>query len=224
MSEIILEAKYPSTQEDCTCSTAAAIYNTGADTCSNLFHLAQSHTENKEDILRSVLLFACSTIDSVGKQLSKDCLKELIDSDEGAQETFQTFIEREIKKDSAKILPRALSRPDYRNELINVLKESIEGKSLQSYSQISELTARFGIPTDKIITQKEAERIFDARQKIVHEMDINAIASQGNSTQRHVRAEGEIKTLIENMMSASCALIQTVHDKIHEPRATLSEE
>ncbi len=214
-----LEVRNPNIQADCTCVDTKAIYETGKQTCINLFDLSQSQPSSKEDLLRAVLLFACSTIDSVGKQLTKDCLVELIDSDEGAQKTFETYVSRQIDKEPHKILARALSKPDYRGELIQVLRESIEGKSLQSYPQISTLTAQFGVITDTIFNRAEAEKIFDTRQKIVHEMDIDSIVPGGPAAQRRTRAESELKEQAEQILKASCLLIEAVHNKIHEPRA-----
>jgi len=214
-----LTIRQPVVHEDCTCLATSQIYNTGKTACANLYDLSQSQAISKEDLLRAVLMFACSTIDSVGKQLTKDCLKELIDSDEGAQKTFEQYISRRIDKDPKKILARALSNPDYRGELIKILQESIEGTSLQSYAQISELTARFGIVTDDVITRAEAEKIFDTRQKIIHEMDIEVLANSGSRAQRRTRAENELKELAEQILEASCKLIEAVHNKIHEPRA-----
>jgi hypothetical protein len=218
----ILDTRHPIVQDDCTCKTTSEIYATGKLTCENLYNLAQSQAENKEDLLRAVLIFACSAIDSVGKQLTKDCLKELIDMDEGAQKTFEQYISRQIDKDPKKILARALSNPDYRGELIKVLQESIERTSLQTYAQISELTARFGIATDTIIPRTNADKIFDVRQKIIHEMDIELLATTGSTAQRRQRAESELKDLTEQILEAVCKLIEAVHNKIHEPRAELS--
>ena len=207
----------PSIHTNCTCIKANSIYITGQTTCKNLYELSQTQEFNKEDLLRAVLLFACSTLDSASKQLAKDCLGELIDVDGGAQKTFEDYISRQIDKDARKILARALSKPDYRGELITIFKESIEGKSLQSYPQISELTSRFGIPTANIIDKTEAEKIFDIRQKIVHEMDIDIVTTaNGNATQRRTRAENELKESAESILNATCNLIQMVHNKIHE--------
>ena len=219
-----LNVNTPVVQEDCTCYMAAAIYATGMNTCVNLFALVQSQTANKEDLLRAILLFACSTIDSVAKQLLKDCLEELINADEGAQKTFEEYISRQIDKEPKKVLARALSKPDYRGELIKILQESMAGKSLQSYAQISELTARFGIATAAVITQEDAAKVFDVRQKITHEMDIESLSTSGTSAQRRTRAESELKELTECILTSSCKLIQEVHNKIHEPRAAASPE
>ena len=215
----ILEVYDPTIQTDCTCVDSKAIYMTGKQTCINLFVLSQSQEDSKEDLLRAVLLFACSTIDSVGKQLTKDCLTELINSDEGAQKTFETYVARQINKEPHKVLARALSKPDYRGELIQVLKESFDRESLQSYQQISSLTAQFGVVTDSILSRAVAEKIFDTRQKIVHEMDIESITSGGTAAQRRTRAESELKEQAEQVLKASKLLIEAVHNKIHEPRA-----
>lgn len=204
----------------CTCAAANTIYLTGKQTCMNLFDLAQSQTANKEDLLRAVLSFACSTIDSVGKQLAKSCLSEIIDMDDGAQKTFEKYVSREIDRDPKNLLSRALTKPDYRGELIKAYVESIEGVSLQSYPQISELSARFGIATNDIISAEDAKNIFDIRQKIVHEMDIETLTTTaGTTAERRVRAESELKELTEKVLEASQKLIQFVHNKIHEPRA-----
>jgi hypothetical protein len=211
-----LITRQPAIHENCTCVPSGQIYSTGTTTCINLYDLSQSQAVSKEDLLRAILMFACSTIDSVGKQLTKDCLKELIDNDEGAQKTFEQYISRRIDKDPKKILARALSNPDYRGELIKILQESIEGTSLQSYAQISELTARFGIVTDEVVRRTEAESIFDVRQKIIHELDIEALASSGTKAQRRIRAENELKEFAEQILEASCKLIEAVHNKIHE--------
>jgi len=125
-----LAVRHPSVQADCTCHLANQIYSTGSSTCANLYNLSQTQTESKEDLLRACLVFACSTMDSVGKQLTRSCLKELIDFDEGAQKTFEQHISRLIDKDSKKILSRALATPDYRGELIEVVQESVERTSL----------------------------------------------------------------------------------------------
>ena len=208
------------TPNSCTCGTANTIYLTGKQTCINLYDLAQLEPTHKEDLLRSMISFACTTIDSVGKQLARDCLQEVIDRDEGAQATFEKYISREINKEPHRILSRALSKTDYRGELIKAFTESIEGVSLQSFSQISELCARFGIPTDSVLNQEDAKRIFDTRQKIVHEMDIETLTTPtGNIAQRRARAESELKELTEKILDSTQKLIQTVHDKIHEPLA-----
>ncbi len=214
-----LVTSMPSIHDDCTCQVAGKVYETGKQTCEKLYELSCSQSESKDDLLRATLVFACSTIDSVGKQLANDCLKELIDIDTGAQESFENYIARTIENESKKILSRALASPDYRGELIKTLIESLEAKSLQSHEQLSRLTAYFGVMTDKVVSVSDAKKIFEIRQIIIHEMDIEPANSTGTPAQRRQRAENELKEHTEKILVASKNLIQEVHNKIHEPRA-----
>jgi hypothetical protein len=56
-------------------------------------------TDTEQDLLRAMLVFACSGLDSMIKQLIKDALSKVIDQNEGAEVFFRSFIERKISKD-----------------------------------------------------------------------------------------------------------------------------
>lgn len=207
---------------DCGCAKSVSIYKIGSQTCNNLYRLAQAQEsdDDKDDLLRSMLIFACSTIDSLGKQLVRDCLKELIDQkessgDSGAKMQFQSFIRKQIDKEGAVLLARVLSAEDYREELVDVLKQKLTDSSLQSYQQLAILTGHFGVPTDKVINKKDADAIFDARNKITHEMDIDQLAPGSPQPTRRRRAEGELKALTEKMLGASKLLVEQVHKRAH---------
>jgi len=206
----------------CTCKQSYDILEFGLNTCKRLFELAQDTTgDDKMMLLRSALIYGCSTLDSVGKRLTRDCLKELIDLDEAAQKTFEQHIAREIKRSPDRILAKALSRPDYRGELIKFSQESTEGVSLQSFSQISELTAKFGIPTNEVISESSAKEAFNARQQVIHELDIDP---EQTGAQRE-RTEGELEGHIKTVLEAAAKLIQNTHAKIHAiPVVELSTE
>jgi hypothetical protein len=53
-------------------------------------------------------------------------------------------------------------------------------------------------------------------------MDIEVLATTGSTAQRRRRAESELKELAEQVLGASCRLIEAVHNKIHEPRAEVT--
>jgi hypothetical protein len=220
---ITLKTDKSTIESGCSCRTSVEIYETGRQTSASLFAMYQSFTGegDKDDLLRAMLLFACSTFDSVGKRLTEDCLEELIDKEEGgAQEQFEDFVKRNISKDPASVLSKVLTRQNYRQGLINLLIKEIKGSSLQSYEQLGRLTSYFGIKTDDVISIQDAKSIFEARNKITHEMDI-IVASEptGNSAQKKSRAEGELKDFTEKILYACKNLVEEVHKKIHEPRA-----
>src|SRR5690349_252371 len=57
---------------------------------------AADHYE--QDLLRAMLLFACSGLDATIKQLVRDTLQDVISKDSGAQAQFAKFIERKLKR------------------------------------------------------------------------------------------------------------------------------
>jgi len=54
-----------------------------------------------QDLLRAMLLFACSGLDAVVKQLIEDSLHDVLQHDLGAQREFQKFVERRLKRTPA---------------------------------------------------------------------------------------------------------------------------
>jgi hypothetical protein len=55
-------------------------------------------SQNNQDILRAMLLFACSGLDAVVKQLIQDALKAVLQHDEGAQRELKKFAERRFRR------------------------------------------------------------------------------------------------------------------------------
>ena len=88
---------------------ASIVFQYTSDSVNNFYRVYQesrigskgSTTHEQQDLLRAMLVFACSGLDSVVKQLIKDSLPKVIERDlrnEGARKEFQKFVERRIKK------------------------------------------------------------------------------------------------------------------------------
>jgi hypothetical protein len=151
---------------------------------------AEAPTHGEQDLLRAMLLFACSGLDAVVKQLIEDALGTVLDHDLGAQQQFKTFVERRLKKASAADdRERALNPPaspdmsflaellvsfDPRSKLIDALTEALRSDSLQSRDQLLRVAAHFALTKDDVMADDKATReAFDARNQITHEMDID---------------------------------------------------
>lgn len=210
----------PESNLSCTCESSHGILGIGVKTCQKLCDIADTQDgDDKNILLRAALVFGCSTFDSVGKQMTKDSLEQVINNDDGAQRTFEDFISREIKKEPEKILSRVLSKPDYRSELIMKVQESVEGKSLQSYEEISKLSAKFGISVKDIISESDAKNLFGTRQQVIHELDMDP-HEQGR---QRTRLSDELVKQTEAILSAAAKLIAVTHEKIHMRPATAEE-
>lgn len=137
--------------------------------------------EEKEDLLRAMFIFATGGLDSLFKQAIKDTLSNLIEGNEGANNMFQSFAEKEIQEKKteesgidSKLIAKLLTSTNPRKELKERLIYNLTSNSLQSKDQILRIAAYFDIPSKSIVDDvKLLQDIFIERNKIIHEMDIN---------------------------------------------------
>lgn len=73
------------------------ILQTAKDTVESFFKMYEEIDDNenkKQDLLRAIILFSCSGIDAVIKQLINDALETIIMIDDGAENNFKSFVEK----------------------------------------------------------------------------------------------------------------------------------
>ena len=130
----------------------------------------------KQNILRAIILFSCSGIDAIVKQLVLETLEPIIERDEGAQEQLKKFTERELKNNTNySLLADLFTARNSRKALIELLKQDLTFNSLQSSEQLFRVASYFNINTDKLLygTSKSIlNEVFSTRNIIVHQMDL----------------------------------------------------
>lgn len=182
----------------------------------------------EQDLLRAMLLFACSGLDAVVKQLIEDALECVLHHDDGAQREFQKFVERRLKKGGisedqdrssasvfdARLMSELLVSFDPRTALISILRRHLTSDSLQSRDQLLKVAAHFALTREDIMSAPDVTKAaFEARNQIVHEMDIDL--ETGNQ-----RRERDYPTLVrwsENIIAISAAFIDKVALKVASP-------
>jgi hypothetical protein len=184
---------------------------------------ADDHYE--QDLLRAMLLFACSGLDAAVKQLVRDGLERVIASDPGAQSEFAKFIERRLKKGSADesersptqapidftLLATVLASPTPRTALISALVRSLTADSLQSSDQLLKVAAHFALTRDDVLEEhKVTKEAFSARNQVSHEMDIDFSAGD----RRRDRAYADMVRWSENILQVGSTFILRVSNKI----------
>ncbi len=134
-------------------------------------------TDEEQDLLRAVLVFASAGLDSMVKQLVRDALDAVVHRDEGASAMFKQFIERRLGRGEAldkKFVAEVLADLEPRDRLIAELVADATSRSLQSTDQILRSAALFDIPSDDlVVNQRALSEIFTMRNQIVHEMDVD---------------------------------------------------
>jgi hypothetical protein len=187
-----------------------------------------SHDE--QDLLRAMLVFACSGLDAVVKQLINDALPAVIENDLGAQKEFQKFVERRLKKGipldekerapsgvqalDTVLLASLLTNQNPREALAKLLTASLTADSLQSRDQLLKVAAHFALTREQVISNDLVTKdAFKARNEIIHEMDVDLDGRK----KRRQRTYDVMVGYSENMLSIGAQFITQVERKIVPP-------
>jgi hypothetical protein len=189
-----------------------------------------STTHEEQDLLRAMLVFACSGLDAVVKQLIKDTLPKVIDNDKtekDAQEAFRKFIERRIKKNNSfgveeksiqidtSFISKILSSQSPRNELLKALQESLNSNSLQSRDELLKVAGYFAITQEEVLQDTDTTKLaFETRNDIIHEMDVDLKANKQGQKKRKVRGAPNMIKYTENILNIGACFINTVAKKV----------
>lgn len=206
---------------------AANHFNTLFKEQSNDAGAENNSADAEQDLLRAMLVFSCSGLDAVVKQLVQDAIADVIDKDDGAHREFQKFVERRLKRTSgsdekekpagklasidSSLLASVLTARDPRKELVRQLIESLTGDSLQSRDQLLRVAAHFALTRDEVISDDASLKLgFEARNQIIHEMDVDLTGKRSRRERTH---KAMIKAS-ETMLSTAEKFISATHKKL----------
>lgn len=175
--------------------------------------------EEKEDLLRAMFVFATGGLDSLIKQSIKDALSKLIEVNEGANNMFESFVEKEIqdkKSDEiridSKLIAKLFTSTNPREELKKRLAYNLTSNSLQSKDQILKIAAYFDVPSNTLVNDfNTLQNIFLERNKIIHEMDINFDGDKS----RNKRELEETVQFINSLLELGEKFIKEVDQKMN---------
>ncbi|MFX0197949.1 MAG: hypothetical protein ACFFCW_17655 [Candidatus Hodarchaeota archaeon] len=172
-------------------------------------------TDEEQDLLRAMLTFASAGLDSLVKQLIRDALPVVIDSNVGANEMFKSYIERRLKRGEEvdhRLLADVLGDKEPRSRLVQVLISDLTSQSLQSTDQLLRVAAFFDIPSNQLTRDPDnLSQIFRARNQIIHEMDVDFTQSNRN---RRPRARQTMARFTNEIFRVSNAFLEEVDSRI----------
>jgi len=82
--------------------------------------------------------------------------------------------------------------------------------SLQSVAQLSKVAAAFNIKSSDLGDMRALKEAFDARNQIIHEMDINF----GANRSRRPRRQADMERLTKTVLDAGANLLARVENKL----------
>lgn len=175
------------------------------------------------DAVRNAFTILCSAHDAASSFLdifeatretrkargTRDTLSLTIDRSKGAEENLKTFISRRLARQGTldpSFLSTVLASRDPRDVLVSELVADLISQSLQSKDQVLRVASYFDIPSAALATDLALlERIFRARNEIVHEMDVDFAQTNRNRRPRRktvmIRHTAEILRLANAFLS-----------------------
>jgi hypothetical protein len=143
-------------------------------------------TDHEQDLLRAALIFAAAGLDSMVKQLVRDALRVVLSKEKGAQIQFSEFVQARLKRKEPidiRYLAEALVADKPSEYLSAELLRELTTNSLQSKDQLLSVATNFAIPAAELTSNpNDLKKVFDARNQIAHEMDIQF--KQANRSRR----------------------------------------
>jgi hypothetical protein len=171
-------------------------------------------TDEEQDLLRAMMLFAASGLDSMIKQLIRDALPIVIEKHEGALAQLAVFFARALKRKEPMdidFIAGTLLHDSPRQRVINELIQDLTSASLQSSEQVLRVAAFFDIPSRTLTENpRQLQDIFGRRNQMAHEMDVDF--SQPNRTRRP-RAKQAMIDDTNELFRVSAAFLAQVDER-----------
>jgi hypothetical protein len=172
-------------------------------------------TYKEQDLLRAMLVFSASGLDSTIKQLIKDALPLVVKTDIGAKKEFESFIKSKLSsRDGAvntSLLSEIITGNDPQSVAIGLYVEELTSDSLQSKDQLFRVAASFAINGNDIFDANHLAGTFSVRQQIIHEMDAD-FESPSFRNRLH-RTKTDMVKRTNNLISGGEKFIKKVNEK-----------
>lgn len=186
----------------------------------------EDHPAQRDDLLRSMLVFACAGMDRACKALIEDAFPALARMDEMVEDFLAKFAAQHMSQGpgiSASAIAQLLLDPrSPREALLGEFVKRLTGDSLQSVGQLFKVCAALRV-ADGYFKQHNGElrEVFNARNAIVHEMDIVSGADDTvkENVQRAKRTQEEYVAMANGALSAANYLVKSASEAVREAKA-----
>ena len=140
-------------------------------------------SDEQQDLLRAMLVFAGAGLDACAQQIVRDALPRLVAKDDDARTALIRFAARHLRQgegdsDSgavdAKVLATLLLGSPAQ-DLVELLINDLTGSSMQSVEELKRVVTCLGLVKDRqlLATIQGTREAFKVRNRISHDMDVN---------------------------------------------------
>jgi hypothetical protein len=176
-------------------------------------------TDQEQDLLRAMLVASASGLDGALKRLIRDALPDLIKRSTPAYEALETFAQRYVQSGagegagiSAKRMARLLAAHSPQERLIQEYVKELTGDSLQSPDQLFKVCGALGGNAQTLVGDAKAlKAVFDARNQIIHELDMNLTSAK---RKRRTRSQTTMKEYSEKLLRLCASVISDTDSRL----------
>jgi hypothetical protein len=139
-------------------------------------------TDEEQDLLRAMLVMSAAGLDSSLKQLIRDCVPDLARVHETVAAELEKYATRQLRGDreepetaaSTTFLAKLLVAESLRDALLERYVLSLTGASLQSAQELARTCNALAVDPSAVgVRVPDLRPIFTARNRIIHELDID---------------------------------------------------
>ncbi|MEX2393197.1 MAG: hypothetical protein WD826_01835 [Actinomycetota bacterium] len=185
-------------------------------------------TDQDQDLLRAMLVFACAGVDAAIKALIRDALPYLADANSLVQEKFDGFLTGYLSDGSVGVSPKAIakilgSKGTPRAGAIEAYIDELTGGSLQSAEELSKVCGCLGIDDEELRQDVKATReAWVARNYIIHEMDFSPRVKR--KYRRRQRKISDMVKLADGVLQVAVRIVDAVTEDIRPSEMDEAEE
>lgn len=177
-------------------------------------------TDEEQDLLRSMVVFSGAGIDSMAKQLIRDALPVLVEHDFETRERVESLVARWLGRGDSDAAPVAINVKGLASLLLHekprdavvdrIVKELTSG-SLQSVSELYRIASYFGVEGADLGSRVDLKAVFDCRNKVIHELDIDFAQPNRN---RYSRRRADMVKHTRTLLSCGKQLLRHVDARL----------
>ncbi len=183
-------------------------------------------TDEEQDLLRAMVVFAGAGLDSMTKQLVRDALPVLA-KDPDARTQIERLGARHLSRSGVtdvdegvpaqqslnlQRLARVLMGDSPRDGLLDLIVEDLTAGSLQSAAELHKVVGYLGLKgSDLGVTDGQLKAVFGCRNMLIHEMDIDFTQANRN---RFPRKRDDMVAFAKTLLSASGSLLTKVDARL----------
>jgi hypothetical protein len=173
-------------------------------------------SDQDQDLLRAMLVFACAGLDAAMKALIRDALPALADAHPPVQERLDDFAAKYLAEGgsvSSKALAKVLAHAGSpRQAIVEAFVAELTGGSLQSAQELLRVCDALGIKDSNLEKQILAlQNAFTARNEIVHELDLG---HEQGTRRRRPRTINEMVGHTDGLFAVGCEVVNRTTESL----------